>query len=106
MESADAHPKPCQRPRLPILLGGRAGPRALALAARWADEYNTFSASVDELRERRDAFAEGWKRAGGERDAFRFSAMGSIVVGADEGEVRARVARLAEWQGREPDSVL
>jgi F420-dependent oxidoreductase-like protein len=106
IESLDAQPKPLQRPRLPILLGGRAGPRALRLAARWADEYNTFSASVDELRERRDAFAEAWKSAGRDPDAFRFSAMVSIVVGADEGEVRDRVARLAEWQGREPDSVL
>ena len=57
------------------IVGGRGGRRSLALAARWADEYNTFSASVDEIRERREAFAEAWREAGRDPDAFRFSAM-------------------------------
>jgi F420-dependent oxidoreductase-like protein len=47
----DALPKPLERPRL--LLGGRGGPRSLALAARYADEYNTVHISVDECRELR-----------------------------------------------------
>lgn len=45
----DALPKPLERP--PLLLGGRGGPRSLALAARFADEYNTFHMSPDECRE-------------------------------------------------------
>jgi alkanesulfonate monooxygenase SsuD/methylene tetrahydromethanopterin reductase-like flavin-dependent oxidoreductase (luciferase family) len=45
----DALPKPIERPRL--LLGGRGGPRSLALAAHFADEYNTFHKSPDECRE-------------------------------------------------------
>jgi F420-dependent oxidoreductase-like protein len=106
IEGLDALPKPVQRPRPPIVVGGRGGRRSLALAARWADEYNTFSASVDEIRERREAFAVAWADAGRDRDDFRFSAMVSVAVGADEGEVRDRVARLAEWQGREREDVL
>ncbi len=106
IEDLDARPKPVQRPRPPVIVGGRAGPRSLALAARWADEYNTFSASVDEIRERRDAFAVAWREAGRDPDAFRFSAMVAVLVGADERELSDRVARLAEWQGREPAEVL
>ncbi len=106
IEDLDALPKPVQRPRPPIIVGGRGGRRSLALAARWGDEYNTFSASVDEIRQRREAFAEAWREAGRDPDAFRFSAMASVVVGADDGEVRERTARLAEWQGREPGEVL
>jgi F420-dependent oxidoreductase-like protein len=102
----DALPKPVQRPRPPIVVGGRGGRRSLALAARWADEYNTFSASIDEIRERSEAFAVAWADAGRDRDDFRFSAMVSVAVGADEGQVRDRVARLAEWQGREREDVL
>jgi alkanesulfonate monooxygenase SsuD/methylene tetrahydromethanopterin reductase-like flavin-dependent oxidoreductase (luciferase family) len=34
----DARPKPVQRPRPPIILGGSGGPRSLRLAARYADE--------------------------------------------------------------------
>jgi F420-dependent oxidoreductase-like protein len=106
IEDLDALPKPVQRPRPPIVVGGRGGRRSLALAARWADEYNTFSASVDEIRERSEAFAVAWADAGRDRDDFRFSAMVSVAVGADEGQVRDRVARLAEWQGREREDVL
>ena len=102
----DARPKPVQRPRPPIVVGGRGGRRSLALAAQWADEYNTLSASADEIRQRRDAFAAAWEDAGRDRDAFRFSAMVGILVGADDAELRERAARLGEWQGREPDDVL
>ncbi len=37
----DALPKPVQRPRPNLIVGGSGGPRSLALAARLADEYNT-----------------------------------------------------------------
>jgi F420-dependent oxidoreductase-like protein len=106
IEDLDARPEPAQRPRPPMIVGGSGGARSLALAARWADEYNTFGASVDELRRRRDAFAEAWKSAGRDPGAFRFSAMVTILVGADESELRDRVAKLAEWQGQAPDEVL
>jgi F420-dependent oxidoreductase-like protein len=106
VQDLDALPKPVQRPRPPIIVGGSGGRRSLALAARWADEYNTFGATVDELRQRRDAFAEAWKSAGRDPEAFRFSAMASTVVGGDEAELRDRVGRLAEWQGRAPAEVL
>ena len=106
IEDLDALPKPVQRPRPPVIVGGRGGPRSLALAARWADEYNTLSASADEIRERRDGFAAAWRDAGRDPDACRFSAMVTVLVGADEAELRERVARLAEWQAREPAEVL
>jgi alkanesulfonate monooxygenase SsuD/methylene tetrahydromethanopterin reductase-like flavin-dependent oxidoreductase (luciferase family) len=38
---------------LPIIVGGRAKPRTVALAAQYADEYNTVFATPDECRERR-----------------------------------------------------
>jgi F420-dependent oxidoreductase-like protein len=106
IEDLDALPKSVQQPRPPIVVGGRGGRRSLALAARWADEYNTFSASVDEIRERRDAFRAAWQDAGRDPETFRFSAMVAALVGADEGELGERVARLADWQGRDRDEVL
>jgi alkanesulfonate monooxygenase SsuD/methylene tetrahydromethanopterin reductase-like flavin-dependent oxidoreductase (luciferase family) len=106
IEDLDARPKPVQRPRPPIIVGGRGGRRSLALAARWADEYNTFSASVDEIRERRAAFATSWADAGRNPETLRFSVMVTVLVGTDEAELRDRVARLADWQGSEPAQVL
>lgn len=106
IEDLDARPMPVQRPRPPIIVGGRGGRRSLALAARWADEYNTFSASVDEIRERRAAFATSWADAGRNPETLRFSVMVTVLVGTDEAELRDRVARLADWQGSEPAQVL
>jgi alkanesulfonate monooxygenase SsuD/methylene tetrahydromethanopterin reductase-like flavin-dependent oxidoreductase (luciferase family) len=34
----DALPKPLQRPHVPLIVGGSAGKRSAALAAKWADE--------------------------------------------------------------------
>jgi alkanesulfonate monooxygenase SsuD/methylene tetrahydromethanopterin reductase-like flavin-dependent oxidoreductase (luciferase family) len=50
LAGVDSQPGPV-RGRLPIILGGKAGPRATALATRFADEYNVVSMSPDECRE-------------------------------------------------------
>jgi alkanesulfonate monooxygenase SsuD/methylene tetrahydromethanopterin reductase-like flavin-dependent oxidoreductase (luciferase family) len=41
-------PKPLQRPNPPLILGGRAGPKSVALAAKYASEYNAFSGTPDD----------------------------------------------------------
>jgi F420-dependent oxidoreductase-like protein len=47
LQDLRALPKPVQRPRPTLLVGGAAGPRSLALAARWADEYNTTAVALE-----------------------------------------------------------
>jgi F420-dependent oxidoreductase-like protein len=106
IEDLDALPKPLQRPRPPIIVGGAGKPRALALAARWADEYNTFSASPDEVRERCQAFARAWEKAGRDPASFRFSVMATVLIGADEEDFRDRAARLAERRRQDVGTLL
>ena len=53
LRAQTALPGPVQQPHPPLILGGTATPRAAALAARFATEYNTLGAALDELRERR-----------------------------------------------------
>jgi F420-dependent oxidoreductase-like protein len=101
LSDLDAQPKPVQRPRPPILMGGNAGPRAAALAARWADEYNTVFATVDEVRERRQRIADACAAAG--RDPLPFSVMTGLVVGADRADLEARARRLADHAGTDAD---
>lgn len=48
LDAAPALPKPVQA-RVPIIVGGSGPSRTPAIAARFADEYNGFSAPVDEL---------------------------------------------------------
>jgi F420-dependent oxidoreductase-like protein len=105
LERCRAEPKPLQRPRPPIVMGGGAGPRVAGLAARWADEYNTPFASVEQCRERRAAIAEACEREG--REPIPFSLMAACCVGRDEGEALERARRRLERSGRDDDpSVL
>lgn len=96
-EAEDVWPKPVQRPRPPIIVGGRAKPRTVQAAVRFADEYNTFDATVEEARERRRLVAKASEEAG--REPLRFSLMIGCVVGRDEGEARDRLTRLRELTG-------
>jgi F420-dependent oxidoreductase-like protein len=101
LEDADPLPKPVQQPHPPLILGGRAGPRAAALAARWADEYNTAMATVDECRERRDRIAAACREIG--RDPIPFSVMGNFWVGL---EPDALVERLREYEAAGVERVM
>jgi F420-dependent oxidoreductase-like protein len=50
LDDAPTRPKPIQRPRPPLVLGGHR-PRMLRIIARYADTWNSFG-TVDEMRER------------------------------------------------------
>jgi alkanesulfonate monooxygenase SsuD/methylene tetrahydromethanopterin reductase-like flavin-dependent oxidoreductase (luciferase family) len=93
LERVDARPKPVQRP-LPLIVGGKAGPRSAALAARFADEYNTTFPTPEQARERRAAVARAWSDAGRDPDTLRFSVMTGCVIGADAAQAAERARRL------------
>jgi alkanesulfonate monooxygenase SsuD/methylene tetrahydromethanopterin reductase-like flavin-dependent oxidoreductase (luciferase family) len=90
-EADDVWPKPLQEPRPPIIVGGRARPRTVAAAVRWADEYNTVFPTVEEARERKRILDDAAREAG--REPLRYSMMIGCAVGRDEAEVRERLAR-------------
>lgn len=92
LRDLDAQPKPVQRPHPPLIMGGMAGPRSAALAARYADEYNTVFPSPDDVRERRASVDAACRQAG--REPLPFSVMTGVVVALDEGAVRDRLGRL------------
>jgi alkanesulfonate monooxygenase SsuD/methylene tetrahydromethanopterin reductase-like flavin-dependent oxidoreductase (luciferase family) len=88
----DVRPKPVQRPRPPIIVGGRAKPRTVAAAVRFADEYNTVFPSVEDARERKRLVDDAAREAG--RDPLRFSMMIGCAVGRNDADVRERLDRL------------
>lgn len=100
----NAQPKPVQRPHPPLIVGGYGGPRSAALAARFADEYNTTFPAVDDVKERRARIAEACERRG--RDPIPFSVMTGFVVGRDRAELQQRVTRLSERIGARADAFL
>jgi alkanesulfonate monooxygenase SsuD/methylene tetrahydromethanopterin reductase-like flavin-dependent oxidoreductase (luciferase family) len=85
----DVWPKGVQQPRPWIIVGGGAKPRTVRAAVRFADEYNTVFASVDEARDRRRIVDEAARDAG--REPLRFSLMTGCVVGRDEAELAERL---------------
>lgn len=94
LEHVDALPKPVQRPRPNLIMGGGAGPRSARLAAHWADEYNTFMVSPEECARRRSMVVDACEAAG--REPLTFSLMTSVLVGRDGSEYEERRARMAE----------
>jgi F420-dependent oxidoreductase-like protein len=94
------------RPDLPLLVGGSAKPGTTGPAVRFADEYNTLFASLDEVRARRQTLDEACERAGRDPATLRYSLMAPCVVGRDEGELRESARRVGERFGRTPEDVL
>jgi F420-dependent oxidoreductase-like protein len=95
-----------RRPQLPILVGGSAKPGTVEPAVKFADEYNTFFANLDEIRERKQTLDDACNRAGRDPATLRYSLMAPLVVGRDEREVQASARRIGSRFGREPEQVL
>ena len=108
LEDCECLPKPLQRPRPPLIVGGSARRGTLEPAVRFADEYNTIFASVAEVRERRRKLDDACERAGRDPSTIRFSLMTGFAVGADRAEARERMRRrLARARSDEdPDEAL
>jgi F420-dependent oxidoreductase-like protein len=96
LTDSPALPKPAQRPRPPLLMGGFGAKRTPRLAAQYADEFNVPFHGLDDTRtaiERvRAACAERGRNAG----SLTCSAAHVVCCGRDEAEV----ARRAEAIGR------
>jgi F420-dependent oxidoreductase-like protein len=101
LTDSPALPKPAQRPRPPVLIGGTGPRRTPRLAARFADEYNAQFSSV---RDSADAFArtrEACEAIGRYPDSMIYSVAHTVCCGKDEAEFRRR----ADAIGREPEDL-
>ncbi len=92
-EAPDVWPKPAQQPHPPIIVGGRAKPRTVRAAVRYADEYNTVFPTVEEAAGRRRILDEAAREAG--REPLRFSMMLGCVVGSRPGRGRRPARSLS-----------
>jgi F420-dependent oxidoreductase-like protein len=101
LSDSPALPKPAQRPRPPVLLGGAGARRTPRLAARYADEFNV---PFHTVRDSAAAFArvrEGCEAAGRNPSSMIYSVAQTVCCGKDEAEFRRRAAAI----GREPDTM-
>jgi F420-dependent oxidoreductase-like protein len=105
LRGARPAPRPIQRPHPPLLLGGSVRPRFARLAARFADEVNTTSATVDDCRDRRRRLDDACRELGRDPATLPLSLMTLTVVGTDREEVRDRLGR-ALGDSRDVDEAL
>ena len=97
-ENLDALPKPAHAPHPNLIVGGQGGPKSVAVAARWADEYNTNFADAESCGRRRARAGEAWEEAGrGEPPVF--SLMTGCVVGRDADDLLRRAGLIMERGG-------
>ncbi|HEY6672845.1 MAG TPA: LLM class flavin-dependent oxidoreductase [Solirubrobacterales bacterium] len=97
IKGLDALPKPISPPNL--IVGGRARPRSLRLAARWADEYNLVMMDPEECAAAVPKIAEAWENAGRPRPVI--SLMTGGVVGSDPVDLLERAHAVAEVRGED-----
>ena len=87
-------PKPKQRPRPPIILGGHGAKRTPALASKHADEFNLPFAPLDGFVAQRDRVRAACEAAGRDPESMRFSAALVLCCGANDAELARRAANI------------
>jgi F420-dependent oxidoreductase-like protein len=89
-----ALPKPAQRPRPPVIMGGGGPRRTPALAARYADEFNAAFVSAANAAALFGRVGEACQAAGRDPSSMSFSAAQIICCGKDEPELLRRAAAI------------
>lgn len=100
LTDSPALPKPVQSPRPPIIVGGHGKKRTPALAARFADEFNTPFAAPADVPALFDRVRAACADLGRTTEPV-FSSAVVLCVGRDDAEVRRRATAI----GRDADEM-
>jgi F420-dependent oxidoreductase-like protein len=87
-------PKPVQRPRPPVIIGGHGPRRTPALAAKDADEFNIAFANSGEVAAQFGRVREACAAAGRDAGSLVYSAAQVVCCGKDEATLSRRAAAL------------
>jgi F420-dependent oxidoreductase-like protein len=98
LADSPALPKPAQRPRPPLILGGSGARRTPRLAARYADEFNVPFLSVSDSAQGFARVRDACEAGGRYPSSMTFSVAQTVCCGKDDAEFRRR----AEAIGRDP----
>ena len=93
-----ALPKPAQRPRPPVVVGGHGAKRTPRLAAAYADDYNVGFDTVAGTKAAFDRVRAAVEAAGRPGTSMIYSAAQVVCCGLDDAELKRRAAAI----GQEP----
>jgi F420-dependent oxidoreductase-like protein len=96
-----ALPKPVQRPRPPVIVGGSGRPRISRLAAKYADEFNIPFSTVADTAAGFGRVREACEAAARHESSMIYSAAHTVCCGRSRAEVDRRAAAI----GRKPDDL-
>ncbi len=96
LEGSPALPKPVQRPRPPVLVGGGGQRRTPRLAAKFADEYNIPFASVEVSAAAFGRVREACQEAGRDPGSLVYSAAQTVCCARDEAGLARRAAAIGQ----------
>jgi len=96
LTGARCEPKPVQRPHPPITIGGRGPKRTLLAAARWAQQWNALTQTVDEWTSLKGVLAEHCAAVGRDPGEIECSVNVRVPPGADLSPVVEQVAAYAD----------
>ncbi len=95
-----ALPKPAQRPRPPVLIGGAGPRRTPRLAAAYADEYNVAFSGVQDTAAAFGRVREACAAAGRDAASMRYSVAQTVCCGRDAAELERRAAAIGQPLGQ------
>jgi F420-dependent oxidoreductase-like protein len=94
LTNSPALPKPAQRPRPPVLIGGSGPRRTPRLAAAYADEFNVPFAGVADTAAIFDRVKSACADAGRAADSMVYSVAQVVCCGRSQGELAKRAAAI------------
>ena len=94
LTDSPALPKPVQRPKIPVIIGGGGARRTPALAARYADEFNAAFRPAPDAAAAFERVREACAAEGRDPASMIFSTAQVVCCGKDEAELARRAAAI------------
>ncbi len=94
LTDSPALPKPVQRPKVPVIIGGGGARRTPALAARYADEFNAAFVPAADVAAGFGRVRDACAAEGRDPASMVFSTAQVVCCGKDEAELARRAAAI------------
>ena len=101
LEGATSYPKPYQSPHPPFVIGGNGEKRTLPITAKYAQEWNGISLTVEGFIAKRALLQRLCQEINRDPDEISISITGTAIIGRDDQDYARRLARVANILGPE-----